>query len=328
MSVHLGSISGGKDGDCIYALGCDWSQRTGKPFRPIFADTGHEHEWTYEQVHNLPRWTNGPAVEIVKADFTDAITRRRERLPGQWSEAGVPQRFIDRALEILHPTGVPYLDLVLSKGMFAAGATRKFCTELLKVIPIQQQVVDPLLASGERVVQWLGIRADESKRRADPALHPRFQRVGTQLMLYRPILHWTIDTVVQYHDWKRIPLNPLYKHGLDRVGCWPCVNEGKANLAIITRRFPEAIEKVRGWEALVSEVNVSWRKPEGFGDICTFFPAGMVPGLERNTIDDVARWSLTKRGGKQYDMFAGRLVDTNHFACTAGMGFCETGEAA
>lgn len=315
--VHVINVSGGKDSDCCYLL----AVKRGRPFRAVFADTGNEHEWTYEHVRRLPERTGGPEVEVVRADFTDGIARRRIRLPEQWRAAGVPESLIDRAVSLLVPSGNPYLDLVLMKGMFAAGARRKFCTEYLKVLPVSEQVIRPLYEGGETIIQWLGIRADESAKRSDETVHPRFERRG-RLAYYRPILSWTIDDVIAFHRRHNLPLNPLYAEGFSRVGCFPCVNERKAGVARIAKGFPEHIERIREWEALVSEVNVGWRKPERVGDICTFFPAGTVPGMDRNTIDDVVSWSFTKRGGHQFDMFAG-MTDTGFIACTAGMGWCE-----
>jgi 3'-phosphoadenosine 5'-phosphosulfate sulfotransferase (PAPS reductase)/FAD synthetase len=323
---HIVNVSGGKDSDCCYLLALE----RGRPFRAVFADTGHEHPWTYDHIQTLASRTGGPEVEWIKEDFTAALERRRARLPEQWSAVGVSQALIDRALEILHPTGVPYLDMVLSKGMFAASVSRKFCTELLKVKPSEDQVTAPLLESGVNVVQWLGIRADESAGRADVTKHPPVERRrwkplrfrGANLILYRPILTWDIDGVVDFHRRHGLPLNPLYGEGFNRVGCFPCINERKEGLAIIARRFPEAFDKLRAWEALCTEVNVSRRKA-GNADICTFFASGKVPGRDRNTVDDVAEWALTSRGGKQYDMFSGMLADEGHFACAAGMGWCE-----
>lgn len=323
--VQIVNVSGGKDSDCCYLL----AMQRGRPFRAIFSDTGNEHPWTYEHVQRIHERTGGPKVEWVKKDFSAAIARRRERLPAQWTAAGVPQSFIDRALEVLHPTGVPYLDLVLSKGMFCASGMRKFCTEELKIRPTDEQIIKPLLEAGIPVTQWLGIRSDESKKRADTDRHPKFQRSSRLLLSFRPILNYTIRDVIELHKRHDLPMNPLYKLGFTRVGCFPCINASKNEMALITRHHSEHIDRIREWEALCSAVNVSWRRPEGFGDINTFFAIGKVPGLHRNTVDDVALWSTTIRGGRMQDMFAGDraegiLADEGHYACTGGTGWCES----
>lgn len=343
---QIANISGGKDSDCIAGLAADRQQRTGKRVRFVFADTGHEHDWTYEHIEVLARILE-IEIETIKRDFTADLARRRDRLPKQWRAAGVPENLIDEAVALLRPTGVPYIDMVLSNGMFAANK-RKFCTEDLKVVPTDKQVIKPLLADGISVVTWLGIRADESKNRADTTRHPRFGRSGNhtmaaRLLHYRPMLDWTVEAVIAYHKYRGIPLNPLYAFGFSRVGCFPCINARKAEIALIARRFPEAIDKLRRWESLCTQVNVSRRHPGRVDDIATFFPTGTVPGLARNPIDDVVAWAITDKGQRrQANMFAGmspeesgihsalslaaqedRATDQGYYACTGGMGWCE-----
>lgn len=320
-TIHVGNVSGGKDSDCVVIRMMRRAEKRPMRMRFVFADTENEHELVYEHIEMVERFFGIP-IERVRLDSTAAIMRRRERLPAQWAEAGVPQSYIDRALELLWPTGNAYLDLCLAKGMFAAGARRKFCTEELKIRPSDEQIVNPLLGEGYRVVQWLGIRADESAKRADEENHPRFQRVTSRFMLHRPILDYTVEDVVALHSEVGLPMNKLYSFGFSRVGCFPCVNERKNGMAIIHRRFPEHIDRIREWEALVSQVSVGWRKAENFGDISTFFPSGTVPRMARNTIDDVADWSITARGGRQYDYLAGYIPDRKFYSC-GGTGWCE-----
>jgi 3'-phosphoadenosine 5'-phosphosulfate sulfotransferase (PAPS reductase)/FAD synthetase len=332
-TVHVVNVSGGKDSGATLELAMERkAQRPEMQIVPLFADTENEHEFVYEQLVYLEE-RYGVPITRVRLDSTDAIMRRRERLPGQWAEAGVAQHYIDRAMELLWPTGNAYLDLCLAKGMFAAGIKRKFCTEELKIKPADEQVVKPLLEAGHRVIQWFGIRADESAKRADEERHPRLWRQSLvsfessftpagRLVNIRPILDWTVDDIVAYHAARGLRMNPLYAHGFSRVGCFPCINERKGGMALITRHFPEHIERIRTWEQLLSEVNVSWRKAENFLDVATFFPAGVVPGLHRNSIDDVARWSTTARGGRQQDFLAGFVPDQKFYSC-GGTGWCE-----
>lgn len=330
-TVHVVGVSGGKDSGVVGALAKARQDRTGMAVRYINSDTGNEAPWHRDHLEAYGR-ALGIQVEFITQNFDDAIARRRERLPVQWAENGVPQHLIDHALEMLHPTGVPYLDLVLSKGMFAAGARRKFCTEELKIRPAEEQVVKPILNAGGNVVQWYGIRADESTKRADETRHPRFGRIRTNkvdgwgwMIEHRPILDWTVEMVVAAHKHFGIPMNPAYGEGFSRYGCFPCINERKAGMAIIARRYPEEVARIAEWERRVSACNVSWKKPENFArrDPATFFPAGTVPGLHRNAIDDIAAWSLTARGGRQADWLAGLVPDQQFYACTGGTGWCE-----
>lgn len=272
---------------------------------------------------------------MIRQDFSEAIARRRERLPGQWRSVGVPEALIDEAMAVLHPTGVPYLDLVLSNGMFAAGVSRKFCTEHLKILPSDRQVVSPLLDQGISVVQWLGIRRDESDARSDARLvtrsrgFPNADGSRPALVYYRPLIHWTLGDVLDMHAKHGLPMNPLYAQGFTRVGCFPCINESKASVALIARLWPDHIDRIRTWEDIVNRAQVARRKADFSGQPATFFPSGKVgetraggvrTGLP-SPIDAVVDWSMTSRGGKQYDLLAG-IPGSGEIACS-DEGWCE-----
>jgi 3'-phosphoadenosine 5'-phosphosulfate sulfotransferase (PAPS reductase)/FAD synthetase len=322
--VHIVNVSGGKDSDCCYLLALE----RGRPFRAVFADTGNEHPATYDHVAQLASRTGGPEVEVIKRDFTADIARRRERLPVQWAAVGVPQALIDDALSILHPTGVPYLDMVLAKGMFASGVSTKFCTEYLKILPTDAQVFKPLLTAGTSVVQWLGVRRDESKKRAEARkiessrAPSRDGRPTPRLITWRPIVTWTVEDVIAFHDRHGLPMNPLYAVGFSRVGCFPCVNERKAGMALIAAKYPEHIDRIREWEALVSRAQVARKNLDYDGKPSTFFPRGTVGKGRDNPIDEVVRWSKTARGGRQFDLFAGE-TGRGLIACDVE-GWCES----
>ena len=83
---HLVNISGGKDSDAVYLLALE----LGIPFTSVFADTGHEHIWTYEHVALLAGRTGGPEVQWIRADFTEAFAQRRREYPGKVAPA--PQK--------------------------------------------------------------------------------------------------------------------------------------------------------------------------------------------------------------------------------------------
>jgi 3'-phosphoadenosine 5'-phosphosulfate sulfotransferase (PAPS reductase)/FAD synthetase len=183
---HIISVSGGKDSTATYCLAVE----RGRPFRAVAADTGNEHPATYEAVNRLAERTGGPVVEWVKADFSRQITGKRKFIAEHWEADGVPADLVARALEILQPTGNPFLDLCLWKGRFPSRKAQ-FCTQELKVEPIDQQVTRPRLALGKRVISWQGVRAAESIERR---FLPPFQRLANhedlpgRLYVYRPLL--------------------------------------------------------------------------------------------------------------------------------------------
>ena len=310
MIQHIVNFSGGKDSTAVYLR----AMELGRPFRAIFCDTGHEHPMTIEFVEQIHERTGGPKVEVIRADFTKDFARKRAYLLEHWPVAGVPADRVERAAALLEtPTGIPFLDLCVMKGRFPSTKAR-FCTEELKVLPLLSQVVAPALRAGP-VLRWVGVRADESGYRAKlPALE---RADGRGHWIWRPILRWTAGDVFAFHRKHGLEPNPLYKLGMGRVGCMPCIMARKGELAEIARRWPEEFERVAEWERIAAETS-RWGKATLFAaDKTPYGPTGdgHYPGIH-----DVAEWARTSRGGRQHDMF----TDLEEVpACSSVYGLCE-----
>ncbi|SFT72340.1 phosphoadenosine phosphosulfate reductase domain-containing protein [Paraburkholderia aspalathi] len=304
---HLVNVSGGKDSAAVYLLALE----SGRPFRAVFADTGNEHELTYEFVSRLHERTGGPRVEVVRADFSADLARHRAYVLRVWPKLGMSDEVVAEAVALHEPTGNPFLDLCVSKGRFPSTMAR-FCTQSLKASPIETQIVGPMLRDGP-VLQWLGIRADESRHRAT---QPRFNHHESGSMLWRPIFRWTVDDVWAMHRRHGLTPNPLYAMGMGRVGCMPCINCRKDELRAIAEQFPEHIDRIERWERVVAAANKR--------HAATFFPAVKDPmDVTRPgtyaTIRTVVEWSRTTRGGRQYALF----FDNQTGGCTSELGLCE-----
>lgn len=317
---HIVSISGGKDSTAVYLLAVEWSQRHGKPFRAVFADTGNEHPATYDYVRQLPQRAGGPEIEWVKADFSQDIERKRRFIAQHWAADGVPAHQIIRALDLLIPTGNPFLDLCMLKGRFPSRKAQ-FCTEELKRNPIHDFVVEPILGAGEWVWSWQGVRREEGKTHDHPRrLLPRTEHVGDGYWITRPILEWKVADVFAAHKRHGVAPNPLYRQGMGRVGCMPCINCAKGELAEIAVRFPAQVERIAEWEELVSDVSKR--------GCATFFPAvdlvdfrpGQTVNHRTHGIRSQVDWSKTTRGGRQFDLLR---FNTDTTACRSNYGLCE-----
>lgn len=327
------STSGGKDSLATSLIA---KQKHGGRCRFVLADTGNEHEILLEYVYDyLP--TIGIEVDTVRADFTDRIAGKRHYVETKWPEKGVPQEVIDRALSVLHPTGVPFLDLCLWKGRFPARMSQ-FCTFELKRRPLDAYMLD-LMAAGYAVENWQGIRRDESDNRKD-ALKAEMTAEGW--MIRRPIVHWTAEMVVKFVQRCGVELCPLYSLGCGRVGCMLCINSGKDEIDNAAKRWPEHIDKLREWERLVclaakrgwttffcDSAQVSetplpgWiYKPLVDKDTGETKPLWVEPDEEiyaRLNIDARVEWAMTTRGGRQYDL----LKAAPPLACSSSYGLCE-----
>ncbi len=313
---HIVSVSGGKDSAAVSLRALELAEKAGFSFRAVFADTGHEHPWTYDHVRALAARTGGPEVEWVRADLSARFRTKRETIATKWRAKGVAEDRVRAALSACRPTGVPFLDLRLLKGRFPSTRAR-FCSQDLKRVPIDRHVTVPALERGP-VVMWTGVRADESVARARL---PRVNRGDLGEWIYRPILHWTVDDVFAIHRRHGLEPNPLYKAGCRRVGCMPCIHAAKSELRNIAARFPERIDRIEAWEAQVGQASKRGAS--------TFFSADKTPGPHKRDkrlpvpgVRDVVAWSLTGRGGRQGDLF---LDDEFRAppACASEYGLCE-----
>lgn len=309
---HLVNVSGGKDSTAVYLRAIE----LGRPFRAVFADTGNEDQRVYDYIAELSERTGGPEVETVRADFTRQLAQHRAYILERWPGEGIPDEIVQQAAALHEPTGNPFLDLCISKGRFPSNKAA-FCTGELKEIPIVSQVVLPMLKQGS-VLQWLGIRADESRNRATQA---RFNRHESGSMVWRPIFHWTVEDVWAQHRKHGIPPNPLYALGMGRVGCMPCINCRKSELRSIADLFPDHIERIRQWEKVVAAANK--RRSATFFAPSKDSTDADTPGVY-SSIDKVVEWSRTARGGRQFDLFFQAQAGGG---CTSDLGLCERNAA-
>lgn len=307
---HVVSVSGGKDSTATYLLALE---QTDGDFDAVFADTGNEHPYTYEYVARLHERTGGPKVQAVKADFTAQLARKKAYLEsGRATSRAVRPWTEERVREVLaagleQPTGIPFLDLCRAKGMFPS-RTRAFCSQVLKRLTIQEQVHQPLIDAGYHVISWQGIRAEESAQRA---CYPMWEISPESefVIIYRPLMGWTLTDVAAMHRRHNVKLNPLYGLGFSRVGCMPCINSNKQDIRLIATLFPDHIKKVKAWEKQVKALS----------------RCGVSPSFWGKQIDDVVRWSMTRRGtrsGCQFDMMAYFKPPTSEICIYAG-GLCE-----
>lgn len=304
------SVSGGKDSTATLLKA---RENEASNLSAVFADTGNEHPATYDYVSYLEQ-SLGMEITRVQADFTPQIERKRARLES--GEHDWPDHLAAAALEVLVPSGNPFLDLCMAKGRFPSRMAQ-FCTQELKVKPINEQVMEPLLGKLPRIVSWQGVRAEESAARAKLdtwALEFGDPDTGAGLWNYRPILKWTVEDVFEQHRRHGIKWNPLYEQGMSRVGCMPCVNCNKSELAQIAKRFPEELERIAEWERIVSEASKR--------GCATFFSAkGQTDvTLQRHGIYQKAEWAKTTRGGRQYDLIPLTEQPTQ---CQSVYGLCE-----
>lgn len=269
--------------------------------RPVFEADGKTPVWKRDGRGNIVLSKKGkPVQKTVKVG-----SGRRVR----WTNKAKR-----RALAHLHPTGNPFLDLCMWKGRFPSRKAQ-FCTEELKrnmAVSFQIELQD----QGYTVVSWQGVRRDESQNRKDAK---QFEKVDENFYIYRPIVDWTAEDTFAYAAEQGVDPNPLYKCGMGRVGCMPCINASKDEIKEIAFRFPWHMERIAEWEEKVSLCS-----KRGFS---TFFhkvddQAGQYDSVifSRNKVHEVIAWAKTSRGGKQFSLLDG-LDEPNQ--CSSSYGLCE-----
>ena len=98
LPIAVASVSGGKDSTAValIAIHIYGLERC----LLVCADTGNEHALTYEYLTYLSE-VLGKKIDIVKADFTDRLARKREYIESNWEQKGIPESIIQSALDIL-----------------------------------------------------------------------------------------------------------------------------------------------------------------------------------------------------------------------------------
>lgn len=218
-------ISGGKDSQTCLALAI--KEFGAKHVIGLFCDTQFEHPLTYQHIQDMADIYN---VEIVTRCSGDVLSLCKKH-----------RRF---------PSG-----------------TARFCTNELK-INVSKRFYKQLAEQQGGFEVWYGMRSGESherkKRYADklddelyepheimPSNYPKYLgKLGVRFRL--PILEWSEQQVL---DFLGDDINPLYKQGFGRVGCFPCL-AGGASYKIKAFGFDEfGHEQYRAVQAVEQEIN-------------------------------------------------------------------------
>jgi 3'-phosphoadenosine 5'-phosphosulfate sulfotransferase (PAPS reductase)/FAD synthetase len=316
MSIlHVVSVSTGKDSAATAILALETQPRNSLRF--VSCDTGNEDDGFHPYLDYMRRALD-IEIDVLKADLSGEVLRRRDYVREHWPAEGLTQADVDRAVAALVPTGNPFLDLCLWKGRFPSRRAQ-FCTQFLKTEPlVEHQLGFIERGDADAVWSWQGVRIDESEARrtrlqGTGACVRSFDVAGGGLFNYRPILRWNVGDVFEAHRIAGLEPNPLYRQGMTRVGCMPCINASKDEVLAISKRFPHHIERIAYWEACV--------KQTAKRQDASFFPDPHRDAhLNRRGIRNVVSWAQTKRGGQQLDWIR---INEEPKACESAYGLCE-----
>ena len=297
--IHIVSMSGGKDSTATALTAIEM----GYEVIGAFADTVNEHEITYEYLDYLERKL-GFKIHRVESNFKPKLI---ERIKDSKSGGYIPKtKKSISALKKVVEIDNNFLNVCAYKHIFPSRMTQ-FCTEYLKRIPMTL-LQDEL---GEKykkpVCSWQGVRWDESEKRAKLAY---YDHSDDWVEVYRPILHLTREDVFKMHKRFGIKRNPLYDLGFSRVGCFPCINSSKSEVALVHKLFPEHIDKIALWERLMKKVGPL---PQA-----TFFHLNE----KRHLVDGYTVYDYVEYCKKKFKVGRPRKEKDFYF-CTASEGLCE-----
>ncbi len=294
----VASVSGGKDSGAMSL----WLKEREIEHVRIFADTGWEHPLTYEYLRGPLTDALGPIRELqaeVPAEV-QGIANGRVRVTQHDPDLGPTIDMVEERPGNFVP--LDFLTLVDRKAMFPSRVMR-FCTEELKVKPIQRFLATLMDTMAAEVVNAVGIRRAESQARSKMG---EWEWSNTMdCWVWRPLATWTHDDVVAIHKRHGLPMNPLYAMGATRVGCWPCIHARKSELALIARVDPGRIDLIRSKEHALNVRGHQRDRELGREELLRSMfwwkqPARLSPtGKERSLpipIDDAVAWANSARG--------------------------------
>ena len=321
------TCSGGKDS----VASLIWMQKNGyKNFEVVFCDTAWESDITYQYIDNLQQKL-GIKFTFLKSKKYDGfldLARKKKRFPSTRARfctselKSIP--VIDYILDITND------DILVIQGIRGAESeSRSKMTEqcnyfkyYLEPIETNSSLLPKLekKASVEKVekkrlniikkIEKVKARIAMGKEDAKYHTYRRKEvlsyckKFGTDIL--RPVFNWSGMDVINYALDNNIDINPLYRLGMKRVGCFPCIMCGLSEIHQIATRFPERIEEIASYEI---EIGSSFFGPD---KIPSKFYAGKYP-----LITDVVKYAAGK-----YD--AGLLFDDSEAtSCMSYYGLCE-----
>ena len=265
----------------------------------VFCDTGWEHQLTYEHILKTTK-DLGVKLIILKSKEYDGM-----------------------------------VDLAIKKNRFPSTNAR-FCTEELKSKPM----IDWVLNQNEHLLMVQGIRASESKSRSNMDKVCRYFKYYFQPYGYtktgkpkyhsyrkkevlkwcekyddsiiRPVFNKSSNEVVNYILDNGYELNPLYKKGSKRVGCYPCIMSSHSELYNMIKLSPEWIDKVNQSEI---KANSSFFPP-------TYIPKRFCSQTDKNgkkypVVMDIVDYLV----GSSEDLYQKEDIYNN--SCMSFYGICE-----
>lgn len=179
-----------------------------------------------------------------------------------------------------------FVDLSIKRKRIPSGMAR-FCTEELKLKPMQNYIKE-----FEDVHMYLGIRRDESHSRSK-LTQDVYDADFYKCWIHRPIIEWTAMDCFNLMKKHNIEYNPLYKLGMKRVGCMPCVMTNRGEMKNIFIQFPEVEDKLKELEDFGHDFFMPGYIPNRFCSKSVINKKG--ENVKISTISDVKKYLTSEK---------------------------------
>lgn len=287
------SFSGGKDSQAclIWAVNKYGKDRV----EAVFCDTSWEHPDTYKHIQDIVKKMQIPLhiLKNKKGETFESISKGMKMFP-------LPRR--------------------------------RVCTAILKMQPM----IDWILEQKDNLLIIQGIRGKESHSRAKMAAECSYfgEYYNKEIKglyrkkdvlkwtkqydasILRPLFEWTSQDVIDYIINNNQDVNPLYKRGSSRVGCYPCIMANKLDIKMLANdaEMLNRLIKIEKDVNLVRERGKASFFQKGYipDRFCTEFGGG-VP-----SVSDVV--SYVRRNDDVVDMFE---PDEGYSCMSIYHGLCE-----
>jgi len=139
------------------------------------------------------------------------------------------ENYYDLKIEVISAPR-PFFDIVHKIGF--PSRSMRWCCKVYKFSPLA------IFARKNKILSYItGLRGEEHKRRKNYKKNDMNKYI--KIKQINPILDWSEQEVWAYIQYHKLPINPLYKLGFKRVGCWPCPFKTKTDWSLIEKYFPD-----------------------------------------------------------------------------------------
>lgn len=316
------TFSGGKDSMAALL----WIKNNfTKNFEVVFCDTGWESEITYNYIKDVCDKL-GKELIVLKSKKYDGfidMVEKKKRFPSTKARfctielKTIPM--IDYLLDVVKD------DFVVVQGIRKAESESRskmqeqcnYFKYYFEPYSTNEITIQTLESSKKKLTSIQQKKLQKAKERLeagknDEKYHTyRKKEVikfsnGRVTDVLRPIFEWSGQQTIEYILENGFDPNPLYKMGMKRVGCFPCIMSANMEIHQLAERFPERIKEITQYE---QTLNSSFWGPDSIPKRTYKGKFPLVP--------DVVRYVKSKHE-------AGTLFDDNEAtSCMSYYGLCE-----